>query len=49
MQDKHPEIVKELTDLLTKYIQDGRSTQGTTQTNEGPKYWKQLTWMKEFN
>ena len=49
VQDMHPEIVKELTDLLTKYIQDGRSTQGTTQTNEGPKYWKQLTWMKEFN
>jgi len=47
VQDKHPEIVKELTQLLTKYIKEGRSTNGINQTNEGPSYWKQLTWLKE--
>ncbi len=45
--DKHPEIVKELTILLTKYIKDGRSTKGEIQTNEGPKHWPQLTWLTE--
>lgn len=44
---KHPEIVKELTDLLTKQIKDGRSTKGQNQTNEGPAYWSQLTWLNK--
>ncbi len=30
----HPEVVKELTGLLKKYIADGRSTPGTAQTND---------------
>lgn len=47
IQDKHPEIVKELTQLLTKIIKEGRSTEGTNQMNEGPSYWRQLTWLKE--
>lgn len=47
VQDKYPEIVKEQTQLLTKYIKEGRSTKGANQTNEGPRYWKQLTWLKE--
>jgi arylsulfatase A len=47
LQDKHPQVVQELTDLMTKYIRDGRSTQGKSQTNEGPSHWKQLTWLKE--
>ncbi len=42
---EHPEIVKELTDLLTKHVQDGRSTKGKIQTNDGPAYWSQLTWL----
>lgn len=45
--EKHPSVVKELTDLLTKYIKDGRSTKGVNQANDGPVYWKQLTWLKE--
>lgn len=45
VQDKEPEIVKELTDLMTKYIKEGRSTKGKSQTNEGPSHWKQLTWL----
>lgn len=45
--EKHPVVVKELTDLLTKYIKDGRSTKGANQSNEGPAYWTQLTWLKQ--
>jgi arylsulfatase A len=44
---QHPEIVKELTALLTKQIQDGRTTKGKNQTNEGPDYWSQLTWLSK--
>ena len=43
----HPEVVKELKALLARYIQNGRSTPGEPQTNDGPEWWKQLSWMKE--
>jgi arylsulfatase A len=33
---EHPEVVKELTALLKKYIADGRSTPGTPQKNDSP-------------
>ncbi|HZZ27100.1 MAG TPA: arylsulfatase [Pirellulales bacterium] len=33
---EHPEVVKELTALLTKYIADGRSTPGVAQKNDVP-------------
>ncbi len=33
VQDKHPEIVAKLTDLMKKYIADGRSTPGEKQAN----------------
>lgn len=45
VHDKHPGPVKELTDLLTQYVKNGRSTLGKSQTNDGNPYWKQLTWM----
>jgi arylsulfatase A-like enzyme len=35
--EENPMIVKELTDLMQKYIDDGRSTPGLTQSNEGKK------------
>jgi arylsulfatase A-like enzyme len=44
--DENPAVVKELTDLLTQYIKNGRSTAGKSQINDGPSHWKQLTWMK---
>ncbi|MDC7125220.1 MAG: arylsulfatase [Spirochaetales bacterium] len=43
--EKYPEVVKELTELLTKYVLDGRSTPGSPQKNTGPKWWPQLNWM----
>ncbi len=35
VQDKHPDIVKRLTDLLQTYVDQGRSTPGNPQKNEG--------------
>ncbi len=35
VQDKHPVIVQRLTDLLQKYVDEGRSTPGVPQQNEG--------------
>ncbi|MEZ4658778.1 MAG: hypothetical protein R2911_14505 [Caldilineaceae bacterium] len=41
----HPEIVEELTDLLTRYIREGRSTPGDPQSNAGGALWEQLWWL----
>lgn len=44
LQAEHSEIVKELSELLKKYIEEGRSTPGTPQKNGGEfpnnlKFW----------
>lgn len=44
--DEFPEVVSELTTLLTRYVEDGRSTPGPKQKNEGGPLWAQLWWMK---
>jgi arylsulfatase A len=36
VQAEHPEVVTRLTELLERYVADGRSTPGTPQKNEGP-------------
>lgn len=42
----HPEVVAELRSLLIRYIQEGRSTPGTPQANDGPEIWEELKkWM----
>ena len=43
--DEHPEIVDELKSLLTRYVENGRSTPGTKQGNCGGIEWEQLWWM----
>lgn len=48
VQDEHPEIVRELKDLLIKYINEGRSTPGKPQPNDGDGEWKQVTALKEL-
>jgi arylsulfatase A-like enzyme len=45
--DQNPEIVRRLTDLLTRYVRNGRSTPGLPQANTGPRHWPQLNWMME--
>jgi arylsulfatase A len=42
LQYKYPETVKRLTLLLKKYIEDGRSTPGALQKNDGEYPWKQV-------
>lgn len=44
---EHPEIVKELKELMIKYVREGRSTPGVPQKNDGPEVWKQLSWIEE--
>jgi arylsulfatase A-like enzyme len=46
VQAQHPEVVAELKALLTKYIEEGRSTPGAVQPHEGKFPWKQLNWME---
>jgi arylsulfatase A-like enzyme len=41
----HPEVVAELTALLTRYVREGRSTPGAARPNDGGTEWKQLWWM----
>ncbi|MEM9647119.1 MAG: arylsulfatase [Bacteroidota bacterium] len=48
LQSSNPQKVEELKSLLTKYVQDGRSTPGETQKNDGDgNIWEQLWWMQE--
>ena len=42
LQDKYPDVVKELSDLLKKYVEKGRSTPGKPQKNDGEYPWKQI-------
>ncbi|WP_259392150.1 hypothetical protein [Paenibacillus thiaminolyticus] len=44
--DRFPDIVQELTALLTRYIKEGRSTPGAPQSNTGMPRWSQLHWME---
>ena len=44
---ERPEIVERLTDLLTKYVVEGRSTPGAPQANTGGELWEQLWWLQD--
>ncbi len=42
----HPDVVQDLKSLLTKYIEEGRSTPGKSQSNDNiDGEWKQIGWM----
>jgi arylsulfatase A-like enzyme len=43
--DNHPDIIEELTSIMTRYVKNGRSTPGKAQKNTGPQLWPQLNWM----
>jgi arylsulfatase A len=47
VDDEKSAVMKELTDLLTYYLRNGRSAAGKSQINDGPRNWKQLTWIEE--
>ncbi len=44
---RHPQRVEAMKALLTKYVQEGRSTPGSVQRNDEPEYWPELEWMKD--
>jgi len=46
MYEKETEIVKGLFNLIKKQIEEGRSTPGLSQRNDGEYPWKQLDWME---
>ena len=41
----HPELVESMKQLLTHYVENGRSTPGEKQPNTGTSKWQQLWWM----
>ncbi len=43
--DKYPEVANKLKALLTRYVENGRSTPGAKQDNTGPRVWEQLWWI----
>lgn len=47
MEAQYPEKVKELRVLLSKYVEEGRSTPGIVQKNDGNYPWKQLSFMEK--
>lgn len=44
--NEHPDIVEELTQLLTDCVFSGRSTAGAKGKNTGPEWWPQINWIK---
>lgn len=45
--EDYPEVVKELSGLMRKYIQEGRSTPGPALENISADSWPGLSWMEE--
>ncbi|MEN8117933.1 MAG: hypothetical protein ABFS16_13195 [Bacteroidota bacterium] len=44
---KYPDIEIELKQMLTAYIKNGRSTEGTLQENDPVESWPQISWMND--
>lgn len=44
LHETHPEIVKDLSAILKRLVQEGRSTPGPAQSNEGGPWWSRLPW-----
>jgi len=47
LQGEHKDIVEQYRDELIKIVNDGRSTKGEPQENDGPETWPQLEWMEK--
>ena len=47
LAEQYPALVRELSDLLRKYIENGRSTPGPNQEYESPEFWPGLSWMAD--
>ena len=47
LYERHPEVVSELSELMEKYILEGRSTPGPAQENVPSEKWPGLSWMED--
>lgn len=45
--EQHLELAAELKDILKAYIENGRSTEGAPQSNNGQRIWETIRWMDE--
>ena len=45
---ENPKVVKELKEILIRYIKNGRSTPGKIQKNDGKEIWNQIKWINEI-
>jgi arylsulfatase A len=43
--DQYPQVVSQLREELIRLIQEGRSTPGPKQRNDGPENWDQVKWI----
>lgn len=44
---QHPDVAVDLEKELTRIVENGRTTDGKTQTNDGPAWWSDLSWIKK--
>jgi arylsulfatase A-like enzyme len=47
LYEQYPDVVKEMSDLMEKYIRDGRSTEGPRQKNVPSDQWPGLSWLAD--
>jgi hypothetical protein len=47
LYEQYPDVVKEMSDLMEKYIRDGRSTEGPLQKNVPSDQWPGLSWLAD--
>jgi arylsulfatase A len=45
LMEQYPQVVSQLREELIRLIQEGRSTPGPKQRNEGPEIWDQVKWV----
>lgn len=45
--EEYPELARELKRTLKAYVENGRSTQGEVQSNNGQRIWETIAWLDE--
>lgn len=46
--EQYPELVQTLKSVLKQFIEDGRSTEGLKQKNNGVSIWKTISWIEDM-
>lgn len=45
--EEHKELAGELRNVLKSYVENGRSTPGAPQSNNGQRIWETVSWLDE--